>query len=76
MFIKQQETFECPKYNFKLEKKTLDARHKTLYVVSFIKASNKCSCLFMCNTSRTTSSNSEFLAGESHEISEILMTSE
>jgi len=33
MFIKQQETFECTKYNFKLEKKTLDTHHETLYVV-------------------------------------------
>jgi len=67
MFIKQQEIFECPKYNFKIEKKTLDTHHKTLYVV-ILKTSTKCSSVFihvfMCNTLRTASSNSEFLAGK------------
>jgi len=49
-------------------KKTLDTHHKTLYVVTYIKHPSylgHCNCyLFMCTTSRTTSSNSEFLGGE------------
>jgi len=65
MFIKQQKSFECPKYTFKLEE-TLDTCNKTLYVVTYIKNIHHIlvNGAVMCNTSKTASSNSEFLTGE------------
>jgi len=57
-------------------KKTLDTCHKTLYV-AYIKNIHHIlvNVAFMCNTSKTASSNSEFLAGEIS-FSKILVKSE
>ena len=65
MFIKQHETFECPKCSFKLEKKTLDTHHKTLYVVIYKKHPLSIA-IYSCviPQEQQVASNSEFLAGK------------
>jgi len=77
MFIKQQETLECLKYNFKLEKKTLDTHHKTLYVMYLYKKHPLNVAVYSCvipKEQQVAIVNS--LLVKSYEIKKILMTSE
>jgi len=82
MFIKQQETFECLEYNFKLEKKTLDTHHKTLYVVTYIYKKHpsylvNVAVIYSCVIPQEQQvAIVNFLLMKSHEISKILMKSE
>jgi len=75
MFIKQQETFKCPKYDFKLKKKTLDTHHKTVYIVLKTHPLNVTVYSYVIPQEQQVAI-VNFSLVKSHEISKILMTSE